>query len=306
MTIYTMHRFTLRQLDYLIACVDCGSVAAAAERLNVSQPTISVAVAKLEDQLGVQLLLRHQARGVTATASADRILPSARSLLAHAVDLERTARESGTEVAGNLRLGSFSTLAPMVLPGLIEALAVQHPAVRLTVSEGPQDVLLTGLLQGRLDLALLYDIGLPDGLRHVPLAERAPYAALSPDHPLAAGPDVALSDLAPEPLILLEIEPSRGYFLSLFEAAGLTPHVAHSSPSIELVRGMVGRGLGYSLLVTRPDGDKTYDGQHLAVRPLRDSVALSRVVLASLADLRPTRLMRSFETLAQDAMRNKD
>ena len=63
-----MYRFTLRQLEYLVTCIDCRSVAGAAERLHVSQPTISVAITKLEDQLGVQLLLRHASRGVTATA----------------------------------------------------------------------------------------------------------------------------------------------------------------------------------------------------------------------------------------------
>jgi len=60
-----MHRFTLRQLEYLLTCIDMRSVAGAAEKLSVSQPTISVAITKLEEQLGVQLLLRHPSRGVT-------------------------------------------------------------------------------------------------------------------------------------------------------------------------------------------------------------------------------------------------
>lgn len=293
-----MHRFTLRQLEYLVACVDCGSVAAAAARLNVSQPTISVALNRLEARLGVQLLLRHPTRGVIVTAAGGPLLHLARSLLGHASDLERQAMETGTALAGELRLGSFSTLAPVVLPGLIRALAELHPQIRLHLREGPQDRIVADLREGRLDMALLYDLDLPLDLDTTLLARRSPYAALAPDHPLARQESVALADLAAEPMILLEVAPSRDYFLGLFHAAGLSATIAHASPSIELVRGMVGRGLGYALLVTRPDGDRTYDGHALAVRPLRDAVPPSRIVLARVATLRPTRLMARVTELA--------
>ena len=157
-----MHRFTLRQLEYLVATIDSGSIAAAAEQLGVSQPTISVALAKLEDQIGAQLLLRHHAMGVTATASADNILQSARSLLAHATDLQRQAVMTGTAVSGELRLGSFVTLAPAFLPGLIATLRREFPEITLRLSEGTQEQLIDGLYGGRLEMALIYDLGLPD------------------------------------------------------------------------------------------------------------------------------------------------
>ncbi|WP_306115656.1 MULTISPECIES: LysR family transcriptional regulator [unclassified Roseovarius] len=297
-----MHRFTLRQLEYLVACIECRSVAGAAERLNVSQPTISVAITKLEEQLGVQLLLRHASRGVTATGAAEKVLHSARSLLAHASDLERQAIETGSSVVGELRLGSFSTLAPTVLPNLIHELSTEHPGLKLHLREGPQDQIIAALEDGLLDLALLYNIDLPDDLHTVLLAQRKPYVALAADHPLARQESVALADLEAEPLILLEVAPSHDYFLGLFRDVGLEPVIAHSSPSIELVRGMVGCGLGYSLLVTRPDGDRTYDGRTLAIRPLSDEVPSSEVVLARLATLRPTQLMKSFEAVAARVM----
>ena len=293
-----MQQYTLRQLEYFVACVDHRSIARAAEALNVSQPTISVAITKLEAQFGVQLLLRHHSQGVSPTASAEKILQSARNLLAHAADLHRQAKLTGTTVAGDLRIGSFSTLAPTVLPGLIHALGQSYPDVRLRLNEGTQEYLLKALFDGHLDLALLYDIDLPGGLRCVHLADRAPYVALPERHPLAEQPDVALAELIDLPLILLDVVPSRAYFLGLFEAAGLKPKIAHSSPSLELVRGMVGHGLGYSILVTRPHGDLTHDGRHLAIRPLRDDSGTSRMVLASLASLRPTRLISSFEAVA--------
>ena len=300
-----MHRFTLRQLEYLVTSIDCRSVAGAAAKLNVSQPTISVALTKLEEQLGVQLLLRHPSRGVTATAAAEKVLQSARGLLLHASDLERQTIETGSSVAGDLRLGSFSTLAPTVLPTLIRELSAAHPGIHLQLREGPQDQIIEALYDGRLDLALLYDIELPADLHTVLLAQRQPYVALAEDHPLARHESIALADLEAEPMILLEVAPSHDYFLGLFQAVGLKPHIAHSSPSIELVRGMVGCGLGYSLLVTRPDGDRTYDGNKLAIRPLKDDVRSSKVVLTRLANLRPTQLMKSFEDVARQVMQNQ-
>ncbi|MDA0221721.1 MAG: LysR family transcriptional regulator [Rhodobacterales bacterium] len=294
-----MHRFTLRQLEYLVACIEHGSIARAAEVLHVAQPTISVAISKLEDQFGVQLLLRHHSQGVTATASAERILSSARGLLGHASDLQRQAMATGTSVAGELRLGSFITLAPVILPGLISSLAQKFPQISLALHEGTQEFLLDGLLAGRLDVALLYDLNLPQGLRKTSLAAFPPYVALPAGHSLCAKPQISLADLARMPMILLDVPPSRDYFLGLFQAEGLTPTVAYSSPSLELVRGMVGRGLGFSLLVTRPGGDMTYDGKRIEVRPLTGNPATSQIILASLAGLRPTELLSSFERTAR-------
>jgi DNA-binding transcriptional LysR family regulator len=295
-----MIHYTLRQLEYLVACIDHRSIARAAEALNVSQPTISVAVSKLEAQFGVQLLLRHHSHGVSPTISAENILQSARGLLSDASDLQRQAMLAGTTVAGELRLGSYITLAPSILPSLIQALGQQYPDIQLRLREGTQEYLLKSLFDGQLDLALLYDVDLPKDLRCVPLAIRTPYVALPDSHPLAANAKISLAELADQPLILLDVPPSREYFLGLFRALGLKPHIAHSSPSLELVRGMVGQGLGYSILVTRPHGDLTYDGRHLTVRPLIDDTKSSTIVLASLDALRPTRLITSFESVARD------
>ncbi len=293
-----MFRYTLRQLQYLVTCIDTGSLAAAAARLNVSQPSISTAMAKLEAELGVQLLLRHHAQGVTPTASAERLLQSARNLLSHAADLERLAKASGDMVAGELRLGSFITLAPTFLPGLMADLNDHYPDLRLRLGEGAQDQLIDGLRQGRHEMALLYDLDLPGDLRSIELAEVAPYILLPKAHALAGEGDIALQQLADEPMILLDVPPSRDYFISLLRNAGIEPKITFSSPSLELVRGLVGRGLGYALLVTRPAGDVSYDGQDLAVCAIKDPVEKSRIVLSALRALRPTRVMSAFEALA--------
>src|ERR1700737_3451466 len=129
------------------------------------------------------------------------------------------------------------------------------------------------------DIALLYEFDMSQDLCVERLAELTPYVLLAEGHPLAAASSVALEDLVPESLVLLDIEPSRNCFLSLFRARGLEPQVGYRSRSLETVRGLVGHGLGYSLLATKPANNMTSDGRALVARPLSSTVKNSRLVL---------------------------
>ena len=295
-----MLRFTLRQLEYLIACVDTGSLVAAAEALSVSQPSVSSAIAKLEAQLGVQLLIRLHAQGVVPTSTAQPHIQQARNLLEHAREFQRTADASQTDISGELRLGSFASLAPTYLPGLIAELGRGYPDIELKISEGTQDQLIDGLRKGDLQVALVYDHELPDDLYRTPLFETRPQVVLPANHPLADKKKISLKHIAEEPMVLLDISPSRHYFTSLFTRVGLEPRIAYRTSSLELLRGLVVRGLGYSILVTRPSGDLTYDGQALVVRPLSDDVERSRIVLCHLQSTRPTQLLEAFSHFVVD------
>jgi DNA-binding transcriptional LysR family regulator len=123
--------------------------------------------------------------------------------------------------------------------------------------------------------------------------ELTPYVLLAEGHPLAASSALALDDLVQESLILLDVEPSRNYILSLFREAGLEPQVGYRSRSLEMVRGLIGHGLGYGLLATKPANNVTYDGRALVVRPMAGTVRNSRLVLATLRG-------RSMSAMAQE------
>ena len=289
-----MLRYSLRQLEYFVLAAREGSVVRAAERLNVSQPSVSAAISKLEDQLGVQLLIRHHAAGVSTTPAGAQVLAQAQNLLQHATELQDLATSTAEDIAGELHLASFVTIAPLILPGLIDGFNRQHGDARVHIHEATQDNLLEGLRMGRFELALLYDLDLPDDLKTVPLTQSQPYVLMHAEHRLMAQDAVELQDLRDEQMILLDVAPSRTYFLRLMQSAGVDPKIAFSSSSMELVRGLVGKGQGYSLLVTRPHGDVTYDGEALGVRPISGEVEPGRIVLASLGQLRPTRLMQAF------------
>jgi len=288
--------YTLRQLSYFVATAEGGSVAEAARRLNVAQPSVSSAIQKLEDLFGVQLFLRHHAQGVSLTSAGRRLVAEARSLLAYAEELSDRAQGLGQTLRGRLDVGCFLSFAPLYLPGLLTRFAADYPEVEVQLHEAPQDTLLQDLESGRIDLALLYDFGLGAGLTQEPLIELPPYALLPSEHPMAqrwpAG--VSLRELAGEPLILLDVPPSRDYFTGLFRPLAVDPKVRFRTPSFETVRGMVANGLGYSLLVTRPAGDLSYDGRPLVCRPILEPAEPGRIVSARLAQARSTRLIGSF------------
>lgn len=290
-----MLRFTLRQIEYAVAIWDHGSVAAASAHLGVAQPTLSAALSKLEEQVGLQLFIRHHAQGVSPSPAGFRFLAEARNLLTHAQDFQRDTAAAGTAIEGQLSLGSFATIAPAFVPQLIKSFTSLHPRVTIRMAEGTQDVLFDGLRSGEHDLALLYDVDMPDDLSVTPLASFTPYVLLPARHRLTRLKHVPLVALKDEPFILLDVAPSRTFFTRVLETAGIVPKLAFASPSLEVVRGLVGQGLGYSILITRPFGDHSYAGDELATRPIADEVERGVIALAALKQMRKTRLVSAFE-----------
>jgi len=152
-----------------------------------------------------------------------------------------------------------------------------------------------GVHRGRFDLVFLYDLELGDSITKEKLnAPHKPYALLPIAHPLAGKKAVTLKELSREPMILLDVVPSRNYFIDIFREKGYHPTVAYSSPSIEMVRCMVGQGLGFSVLVTRPTTDLTYDGKRLAQVNIHDDMPASTFIMAYLRNNEPTKATRLF------------
>jgi len=188
----------------------------------------------------------------------------------------------GDAASGTLAIGCYHVFAPYIMPALVARLTKLHPGIALRLVEADQEHLIASLRRSDIEVALLYDFGLQPDLRAEHLAELVPYVLLPEGHPLSGAPCIALEDLQKEPLVLLDVEPSRGYFLSMFRDHGLEPNLGLCTKSLEMVRGFVGHGLGYSLLATKPANNMTYDGRALVARPLANAVKNSRLVLATL------------------------
>ncbi len=295
-----MLHYSLRQLEYFVTTAECHSVANAARKLNVSQPSVSKALTNLEGQFSTQLFVRHHAKGVSLTRAGERLLVDARSLLRYAKDLQQTVLDSGELVTGQVEVACFMNVAPIFMPALLADFQKIYEGISVRLHEGNQDKLISGLISGRYELALMFDLVLPEEIAIKKMAGFDHYILLPEGHPQASKRKVFLNDMMGDNLVLLDVPPSREYFLDIFRSLGLEPSVSFSSPSLEMVRGMVGQGRGYSLLVTHPHLDYTYDGQKIVTLPLADDIPRAELGIARHAQIRPTRAMKLFFDFCTD------
>lgn len=273
-----MPGYTLRQLEYFAAVAETRSISSAAAALHVTPTAVASALNELERVLRTQLMVRRKAHGVTLTPTGRYLHERVTTLLREADELELATASGGTELAGPLVLGCFSSVAPIVVPPLMQWLRHRHPGVDLTVVTGSWTELPQRLLAGGLDLVIGYDITLPAGLDFVPLYSARPYAILPQGHPLTRHDEVSLADLAREPMILVDLPPAAQHTLRCFEEAGVTPRIDQRITDFELARSLVGRGFGYSILIQRPTVNRSYEG--LPIVPLEiTSPALAGNVL---------------------------
>ncbi len=299
-----MVEYTLKQLSYFIAAAEHQSVTGAAHALNLSQPSVSAAIAHLERILDVQLFVRHHAQGLSLTPAGRRLFAEGRSLLAHAGDLMTQPGAEAEPVRGELDLGCFVTFSPYYVPGLLWAFRQRYPAVTVRLHEGDAETLQRGLASGAVDLAIVYDLGLGPAFVRETLAELPAYALVPRRHALARARAIPLVALAAEPFVLLDLPHSREYFQSLFLRYGLEPDIRYRTPSFEMVRGLVAHGHGVGLLNLRLPRDEAYDGQPIACRPLRERALPLRLVLARSGQVRPTRAADAFAEVARDHFRS--
>ncbi|TQS30155.1 LysR substrate-binding domain-containing protein [Microbispora sp. KK1-11] len=288
--------FTLVQLRYFVTAAELGSMTAASRELMVAQSAISAAIAQVERELGVQLLIRHHARGLSLTRAGERFLVEAREFLSHAAALAQSARGLAGSLTGELAVGCLTTLAPFYLSRLLREFAEKYPGVRVSVAEGEISTMESALLDGRCEVALVYAIDLALDLDIRTLTRARPYALLPPEHPLARAETVSLTDLAAEPMILLDLPRSRDYFRAIYPTE---PRVRFRTSSYETARSLVAGGHGYSILNQRADNDQTYDGGRVACVPISDDVPALDVVLASVRGVRPTARAVAFAETCQ-------
>ncbi|WDZ93336.1 LysR family transcriptional regulator [Nocardiopsis sp. HUAS JQ3] len=297
---------SLRQLEYLRAIARLGSVTAAARELFVSQSTVSTALTDLETALGVTLFVRSP-KGMRPTASGQRALAVADDVRASLEQLRETASREREEVEGELTIGCYATIAPILLPRVIAEFSRRHPQVRLSFVEASHGALVDDLLNSRIDLAITYHYELAGvrpavGVTSQWLRSDPPYALTPVDGPLSAKGELTLADLAVEPLILFDLPPGGDYFLGLFARAGLTPNVRFRTTSFEMVRALVARGLGNALLTQRTVLERSYEDLPYATRELDIRSEGLGIEVMRLAGRKPVRRMEAFVEVCKEVV----
>ena len=265
-------RFTLRQLEYFVAVGEAGSIVLAAEKLNVSSPSISAAISQLEGEFRLQLFVRKHAQGLSLTPAGRQFMAQSKTVLTEANALNGLANEISGNVRGPLSVGCLLTFAQLMVPQLRREFGKRHPDVRVSQYELHQMEIFTKLRAAEIDIALTYDLEIPPDLVFVPLVELPPYALLSETHALAHLPAVSVDELKDHPMVLLDLPFSSDYFLSFFSQIGVRPKIAERTRDMAVMRSLVANGFGYSIANIRPLNELSPDGRKLRFVPLVGNV----------------------------------
>ncbi|MFB8267500.1 LysR family transcriptional regulator [Streptomyces sp. NPDC055955] len=262
-----MPDFTLRQLEYFAEVASSGSLAKAAQELRVSRSALAAGIDSLEAAVGRELFHRQRAVGVTLTPAGEQFLDGALSLLRSATNLRR--RTSEEAINGELNVGAVVTLAPVVLPPIIDRLAREHPNLRVRATTRPAEELLQLLHDGNLEVIANYTGHRDRTLSSLSLFEGTMTALLAADHPLAQNSEIDVADIADEPLVVVDNPRNREELYRYFERHRISPNIRYRVTSVELSRALVARKIGISLAVTFPTHQLSHEGLPFVSRPLR-------------------------------------
>ena len=245
---------TLTELKYIVAVAREKHFGKAAEACHVSQPTLSVAVKKLEEELELKLFERN-ANEVTVTALGEEIVRQAQGVLEQAAHIKEIARRGKDPLAGALKLGVIYTIGPYLLPDLVRQTIARTPQMPLMLQENFTVKLLEMLRTGEIDCAILAEPFPDAGLAIAPLYDEPFLAAVPVAHALAAGNFITAEQLKNETMLLLgtghcfrdhvlEVCPEFARFSS--HAEGIRKSFEGSS--LETIKHMVAAGMGVTLV----------------------------------------------------------
>ncbi len=279
---------TLTELRYIVAVARERHFGRAAETCFVSQPTLSVAVKKLEEELGVQLFERGPTE-VTVTPAGGRVVEQAQRTLEEAEKIRGIAKSIGDPLEGPLKLGVIFTIAPYLLPQLVPLLRRRAPKMPLILEENYTATLSERLKRGDIDVAI---VALPfseAGITVTPLYDETFVVALAKTHAWVARKSIAASELARENLLLL----GSGHCFrdQVLDACPALNRSSSTSPdslqktvegsSLETIRLMVASGMGMTVLPASAVPAKRAAADLLTYIPFSRPVPDRRVVLAS-------------------------
>jgi LysR family hydrogen peroxide-inducible transcriptional activator len=271
---------TLTELRYVVALAQERHFGHAARKCFVTQPTLSLALAKLEDELGVKLFERNK-NEVLPTARGQAIVEQARRVLDEAGKIQGIARGGADQLSGALRLGVIPTIGPYLLPDLIPILRKRAPSMPLMIEENLTGSLAPMLREGELDVVI---IALPFSIPGVKtrVVYEEPFSVVVPQgHPWQARKAVKAGDLADENLLVLNA--GHCFRDQVLEACPGQPNTAQpegrAGSSLETIRNMVASGLGVSVL---PSSALTprYKTPMLKVVPFSSPIPSRKVALA--------------------------
>jgi LysR family hydrogen peroxide-inducible transcriptional activator len=277
---------TLTELKYIVAVAREKHFGHAAESCFVAQPTLSVAIKKLEDELGVVIFERGGTE-ISMTPLGAQIVAQAERVLEQTASIKEIAKQNKDPLAGQFRLGIIYTVAPYLLPQLVRNMIERVPQMPLILQENFTVRLLEMLRQGELDAAIMA-LPFPEhGLQVQPLYDEPFVVALPKHHPWASRASITTQDLKSETMLLLgsghcfrdqvlEVCPEMSRFSTTGDGMART----FEGSSLETIRHMVASGIGITVLPQASIPDMQAKDGMLRYVPFADPAPSRRVVIA--------------------------
>ena len=239
---------TLTELRYIVALAQEGNFSRAAESCAISQPTLSVAIARLEGELGMQLFERGIGF-VSPSEAGQRIVDQARRVVEEADKVKALAHASRDQLNGPLRLGIIHTIAPYLLPSMIQSLAQLAPHMPLQIEENMTSHLCTMLRDNDIDIAILALPYEAPGILTRPLYDEAFAVIVPATHAWATRDSIEASEIRREELLLLKAGNCfRDQVLDACPQVSSPESDWRMGHSLETIRSMVASGLGMSVI----------------------------------------------------------
>lgn len=265
----------LRQLRQFVAVAEERSFRRAAERLHVSQPPLSVAVQRLEADIGVQLLDRNR-HGVRLTPAGEAFLHEARRTLAHAQLSVDIAQRAASGKLGTLRLSFVPSAGLAVVPRLLRLFRQDHPDVKLILGGDTTSQQMVALAQGATDVGLVVPpLHEAPALRVKVFREEDLVLAVPSEHPLAGATRVQLKDLAGEDFVGFPLKEGPGFesvVMAACQESGFIPRFVQTASQMQAILALVAGGLGIALVPEAMRAVRMENVHYLQVRKQRAAV----------------------------------
>lgn len=280
-----MKDITLRQLEYLVAVADEGSIAKGAAQCHVSPVAVGQALNELERTLGSVLVRRQRSKGITLTHIGEEVVDHARLMLRSMDKLPLLIDSVSQRMKPVLRIGSFPTLAGWAIPPIIAELSLKYPEVTVELFESNYELLHEKLRDGSLDIVVGLQNHVKPGVQVIPIAPVRLRILVSSVHPLATRDSVPLAELGGENFILNALHPVSELLTGLLTRHGIGHAIRWRTTSTDVIKNLVGRNLAISPLVSPGISFTSNEGKNLTAIPLTGDLPSQSVVACVAEDV---------------------
>lgn len=278
---------------------DTGSYTAAAAKLHISQPAVTVQIRAFEDACDLKLF-RKKGRSIHLTDEGRILYEYAKKIFNYEQEVEYAIDQLHDLKRGVLRIGTTKTYARYFMPFLIQTFLKRYPGIKVSLNEGSSLEMTRGLADFQNEIAVIAKAEDNPAVTLLPFSKEELLPILPADHHLAGRKDVPFAEMARDPIIMKDMgSGTRRRVNELFEKYGLTPRILMESNNVEFIKDLVQRGEGFSFLVRAAVADEIKNGK-IATLELRGIRLLLDVSIAYLKDQPLSRPAKAFLRLLEE------